>query len=557
MNEQPHHLPKNRPELSLPLLDRKLVIAHYMTMMTYSKDMRPNESLFDPATYGREGPAAHLGGMSQHIPMIAHYYGASATLEESVAHEIRAAVELGVDGFQFYFPDRFDPATRDDACAIIIAYLQVAARQFPGFKLTVCPSHPDTLTEEQNIAEFAVSLNRILAATRRLDSWLKTPDGRTIIYLWAPETLADSVTPASQVDRHPERMVDVAVAYGRLAAACGLDAAFIYHLRDEWAGNAELLEEALDYFPAVWGFVPTSDRGDAWERVHTRCRERGRLYTQSVFNDFYTSKFHAKNDEWRVILQLDECRDGAVADYWKRYLPCGLSASFRRQLQRAVDWDVPIINVVTWNDYPEGHHLAPEINRNFGFALLLKHFKNIWLGRPQDNDREWAAAFYKKYRSDVRPDPFDFEIRLLREETAEEDVIEVITWLAEPARLQINTTDCGMIAAGLRETRIPTEPGHIRVRLERDGRALLGFETPEAITDHPFRTDLTTCTFSSECMSWMRRLFPDENPIHSTEYAIVQRGEDLHHHDYAADHERARVAAPVRSSAPEEQLAHP
>jgi hypothetical protein len=545
MNEETHHPLKNRPELSLPLLDRKRVIAHYMTMMTYSKEMRPNESLFDPNTYSREGPAAHVGGMMQHIPMIAHYYGGTATLEESAAHEIRAALELGVDGFQFYFPDRFDPATRQDACAIITAFLKVAAKQFPGFKLTVCPSHPDTLSEEENIAQFAISLNRILTETRGLDSWLKTPDGRTIIYLWAPETLADSVTPASQVDKHPERMVDVAEAYEKLAAACGLHAAFIYHLRDEWAGNAGLLEQALDYFPAVWGFVPSSDPGDAWARVHTRCRERGRHYTQSVFNDFYTSKFHAKSDEWRVILQLDECLDGTVDDYWKRYLPCGLSTSFRRQLQRAVDWDVPIINLVTWNDYPEGHHLAPEINRNFGFALLLKHYKDLWLGRAEGNKQEWAAAFFKKYRSDVRPAPFDFEIRLLREEAAEEDVIEVITRLNEPARLHINSTDCGIIPAGLHETRIPSEPGHIRVRIERDGRAVLGFETPEAITEHPFRTDLTTCTFSSECMNIMQRLFPDQEPIYSSEYAVVKRGEDLHQHDYGTGREKTRAPRPL------------
>lgn len=528
MNEHSPHPLRNRPELSLPLLDRKMVIAHYMTMMTYSRELRPNEDLFNPETYSVMGPAGHVGGMCQHIPLIAHYFGKTATLEESAAHEIRAAIELGIDGFQFYFPDRFDPETRRDACAIVTAFLKVAARDFPGFKLTVCPSHPETLSEKENIREFAISLGRILAQTRGLDSWLKTPDGRTIIYLWAPECLADSVTPDRQVDRHPELMADVAAAYEKLAAECGINAAFIYHLRDEWAGNRELLEQALDFFPAVWGFIPSSDPGDAWEHVRSRCIERGRSYTQSVFNDFYTSKFHFKNDEWRLALQREECAGVTVDDFWKRYLPCGLSASFRRQLQRAVDWDVPIINVVTWNDYPEGHHMAPEINREFGFALLLHHFKNLWLGQPGSNTREWAAAFFKKYRSDVKPVPFDFEIRLLREEQADEDSIEVVTLLHEPARLWINDHDCGIVAEGLRETRIPSEPGHIRVRVERDGKRVLAFETAEAITEHPFRTDLTTCSASSEYRYFFERLFPGKQPIHSTEYSTSRNGIDLH-----------------------------
>lgn len=547
MNESVPHPLRNRPELSLPLLDRRMVIAHYMTMMTYSREMRPNEDLFNPETYSIKGPAGHVGGMCQHIPMIAHYFGKSASLEESAAHEIRAAIELGIDGFQFYFPDRFDAATRRDACAIVVAFLKVAARQFPGFKLTVCPSHPETLSEKENIREFSISINRILAETRGLDSWLKTPDGRTIIYLWAPECLAESVTPSSQVDRHPERLADVANAYEKLARACDLNAAFIYHLRDEWAGNKELLEAVLDYFPAVWGFIPSSDPGDEWEHVRRRCIERGRIYTQSVFNDFYTSKFHFKNDEWRLALHLEECADGCVDDFWKRYLSCGLSASFRRQLQRAVDWDVPIINVVTWNDYPEGHHMAPEINREFGFALLLLHFKNLWLGKPEANDREWAAVFYKKYRSDVRPDPFDFEIRLLRKEDADDDSIEVITWLNSPGRLWINNTDCGIVQAGLRETRIPSEPGQIRVRVQRDDADTIAFETPGAITAHPFRTDLTTCTFSSEFRRFFDRLFPGREPIFANEYAREKRGIDMH--EYYATPPEAKSRRPEPAGA--------
>lgn len=534
-------LPPNRPELSLPLLDRKMVIAHYMTMMTYARDIRPNEDLFDPATYSRKGPAAHVGGMSQHVPMIAHYHGATVSLEESAELEIRAAIELGIDGFQFYFPDRFDAETRRDFCAIVTAFLKVAARRFPGFKLTVCPSHPETLTTEENIREFSINLNRILAETRGLDSWLRTPDGRTIIYLWAPDGIAGSVRPVEKICQNPDLIADVAEAYERLADACGIRAAFIYHLRDDWAGNHELLERALDYFPAIWGFIPSSDPGDAWEHVHRRCVERSRAYTQSVFNDFYTSKFHFKNDEWRLALHLEETIGHTVDDFWKRYLPCGLSASFRRQLGRALDWDVPIINVVTWNDYPEGHHMAPEINRNFGFALLLKHFKNLWLGRPEANDREWAAVFFKKYRSDVRPDPFDFEIRLLREEQADDDSIEVVTWLLEPARLWINDTDCGIVGAGLRETRIPSEPGHIRVRVERAESTGIAFETPESITDSPFRTDLTTCTFSSEFRTFFDRLFPGREPIHSNEYATCRQGVDLHEH-YAARPARTEPA---------------
>ena len=178
--------------------------------------------------------------------------------------------------------------------------------------------------------------------------------------------------------------------------------------------------------------------------------------------------------------------------------------------------------------------MAPEINRNFGFALLLKHYKNKWLGLPENDPGEWAAAFFKKYSSEAVPDPFAFEVRPVRDEQADEDFIEVVTLLEEPARLVINCTDCGMVEAGLQETRIPSESGQVAVQLERNGVTFIEFETPEGITTHPYRTDLTTYSFSSEFPTFFKKLFADEQPVFSTEYARVKQGPDLHAHEYGA-----------------------
>lgn len=187
--------------------------------------------------------------------------------------------------------------------------------------------------------------------------------------------------------------------------------------------------------------------------------------------------------------------------------------------------------------------MAPEINRNFGFALLLKHYKSKWLGVPEKDATEWAAAFFKKYKSTVRPDPFDFEVHPVREEKADEDFIELVTRLEKPAHLFINKTDCGMIDAGLQEVRIPSQPGQVAVRLERMGEAFIEFQTPEGITKHPYRTDLTTYTFSSEFMMFFQKLFPGEEPVFSTEYASEKRGPDLHAFAYADAYATQRFEA--------------
>ena len=521
---------KNRPELSLPLLDKKLVIAHYMTAMTYWKDETPNEDLFNPRMYSPEGKSGRLGGMNQHISMIAYYCMDEATIEESVRMEIKAALTVGIDGFQFYYPDFFDQERKDLYYKIITTFLKVADREFPGFKLTVCPSHPNARSEAENIANWGETIGRIIQDTKDLDSWLKTPDGRYIFYLWCCDGLADSANPHWIVNEKPDLIADVAVAYEKLAQEIGVPIAYIYCLREEFNGNRQLVSNVLDYFPAVWGFIPNADDQDGWEIVKDECKKRNRLYSQSVFSDFYTSKFYDKNEQFKLILNYDECEGLEVNDFWKRYIGTDLSRTFRAQLQRAVDWDVGLINIVTWNDYPEGHHLAPEINHNFGFAVLLNYFKTLWKKKEDNTGKEFAVTFFNKYPREVKPEPFDFEIRYIRGEDINEDYIEVVSYLEQPAKLFINDRDYGLVEAGLKESRIPMESGQVKVVFMRDGREVLSLLTPEAITMKPCRTDLGTYAFSTEFMTYFKEIFGDREPIYSTEYVEPQNklGTDLH-----------------------------
>ena len=67
--------------------------------------------------------------------------------------------------------------------------------------------------------------------------------------------------------------------------------------------------------------------------------------------------------------------------------------------------------MVTWNDYPEGHAVCPDLNKNFAFSTLLKYLSNEWKGNPELNDREIGWVFYKKYPSSAKPSVADFEVR--------------------------------------------------------------------------------------------------------------------------------------------------
>ena len=208
----------------------------------------------------------------------------------------------------------------------------------------------------------------------------------------------------------------------------------------------------------------------------------------------------------------------------RHYQVCKLSYVFRKLLERAIKVDAAMINLVTWNDYAEGHHLAPEINHNFGFALLLRYYRNRWQGRQDNNRREEAIVFFKKYRHDVKPQPYAFRVRAKKAagEESDEDAIEVVTILNRSANLTINGKSMGRVDAGLQVRRIPSEPGRVRVQISREGKAVIDFTTPEAITNKPYRTDRFTYAYSSEFGRIFRELFGDTKPLTSSEYGGAQ-----------------------------------
>src|SRR6202051_1787477 len=97
------NLIKNEDELSLPISNRKFVIAHCMTNIIRFKGHKFEDSC-DPAYYSASGNiTASIGGLTQVFPMEDSYLK-EASLDSAVAFEMRAALASGIDGFQFYYP---------------------------------------------------------------------------------------------------------------------------------------------------------------------------------------------------------------------------------------------------------------------------------------------------------------------------------------------------------------------------------------------------------------------------------------------------------------------
>ncbi|MGH7238122.1 MAG: endo-1,3-alpha-glucanase family glycosylhydrolase, partial [Candidatus Saccharimonadales bacterium] len=358
-------------------------------------------------------------------------------------------------------------------------------------------------------------MNNILDAVGRNNPhWLRTPDGRLVIYQWDGEPLAD--IPADKKGL-PDQFY-IARAYRRLADAVHERFACVFTINKEISKTQ--LDHFLDYFPATWIWTLPYSENYIGKMVAAECKLRHRTFTGSVFGDFYTSKLQVKGT-WTMYPSAAAAARAGINNVDRKKIITGLSYNFRKLMEFNIRQDVPIINIITWNDYPEGHHLAPEINHNDGFSILLNYYKSKWKGLPSPyKGKDVAIVFFKKYKHTIKPYPYDIPVVSFQKETIPaswEDSIEVVTLLKAKGVLNVNGRSA-TVAAGFVSTKFPMQPGPVKVSVIRDNKVAIHFITPEGITDKPYRSDRLTYTFSSEFADFYGNMFDGFKPEYSHEY---------------------------------------
>ena len=496
--------------LALPVVlsadDEKLVIAHYMTDMVPQTNRTPIRWV-DPELADPRGSTATVGGLHQTKPM-AFLHLPNMDLVQAVDFEIRAARQLGVDGFQFYYPLVDNTATLAPRYnQIIRTFIQLSETRYPGFRVSLCLSHPNSqkaTSEAERIALWSPSIRNLVQATRDSPAWLRTDSGSLLFYLWVGDALADGVGNLAQ---SAEQVRKVGQAYQRLSRAIGTPIEYVYQVR-----RPELdliyIDSIARTFSAVWGWTASEENIAFWDGLAYCCKETGCLFTQSVYPDYYTSKVYRKGSTNDAVLPNARALKIGLAGIERHYRITNLAGTQIQLLRRAIKHDVRIINYISWNDFPEGHHLAPEVNHNFGFSLILRYFKERWKNPAVRLEEDQAIVFYKKYRHDVQPDySVTLKIKSANKDLASEDRVELVTLLREPAICYLNEKPLGLVREGLQIHSIPSQPGPVRVRIVRRGQQVIRFQAPELISGTPFRTDRLTYSYSSVFQREFDRLF--------------------------------------------------
>lgn len=483
------------------LTDTKMIIAHHMT----KNNPYNYRSLYDSLNYGVDKM------YKWDIPTFAFYTKKVKTLEEFIEWEIRAAKKLGLDGFEMFYPHNSGTLNTDMATydKVIISYLRVIQEKNLDFKITLSLSHPTGhKSTEQLATEIAGRLRKYFDAVPNAKAWIKTPDGR---YLWNSFGLDEIVLNMGKpfyTSKVEDSYAIIDTVMKKIEQKAGIKIALVYHLREVTGMKKQAtgvgadpklyymrnINAIYDHFAGISGFADViyDESLDYWGEIFKIAKARKKTYYQSIFLDY-----------------------GKVRDYLA-YLPSRGSWHLQKLFEMGIEQKSDIIRIMTWNDYPESHHLQPGLTHNFGFGILMNYYKNVWKGESSKNNEDIGIIFTKKYNPVLEPTANKLKVAyfthilpdaVFQEYLAMEDRMNVVTLLKAPGEIFINDVKVGTGNTGLTSLFIPLQPGPVRLTVKRDGINVVDFTTAEWITDKPLRTDCVTYTYSSKFDEYYNYIF--------------------------------------------------
>ena len=186
--------------------------------------------------------------------------------------------------------------------------------------------------------------------------------------------------------------------------------------------------------------------------------------------------------------------------------------------QGALDQDATLLQLVTWNDYGENTCVAPAYNTRYTLYDLTGYEIALWkTGKEPNTDHDRVYLVYRKYPPGAKIFPFHAKFSGI-----EGGVIEVLTRLLQPATIRLPGRAIEYTApAGYSRQQFPVTAGPLIAELVRDGKVELRLESPEPITDKPFREDNGLVCWSSEEARFWKEDFGNAPPFWYSEYGDI------------------------------------
>ena len=449
------------------------IFAHHMACYPVAAAATAHHRMQDAHKVRHDGNGQHdaYGDRWRNWPLVPD--GMKVDLETSADLEIRRALRAGLDGFAI---DAW--AGGNNAKEVFSALIKVAEHKDYPFEITICLD-----AGIQSNAGLTDSIKWVLENYGDSPK-LARRDGKPLIFGYLsvfpgfrhgaeilkqkPEN-ADKDVKELRTDpwlrTTPQGWSVMAEAQEEMEAAVGKAlywhygmGAFFHRVPSELHDENLLIEAATfmaGRFDAVGEFLGTGAR---YDRMAAAVRAAGAEWSQPLY-------FQYENIGWggnRIGNGLDllrTCWEGA-----------------RRN-------NSTLIQFITWSDYTENTALSPGYSTRYAVMDINRHFIDWWkTGSEPTSEHDKIYIFYRKYPQGASFYPFQAK----RADSG--GVIEVLTILTRPATIRMPGREHEWEAPqGMSYKQWPLTPGTVAAEIVRDGKTVLRLDSPEPVTDRPFR----------------------------------------------------------------------
>ncbi|MBF0243953.1 MAG: hypothetical protein HQL31_01605 [Planctomycetes bacterium] len=415
----------------------------------------------------------------------------SLTPEESADLEIRRALRIGIDGFSI---DAW--AGGELAKKVFITLLKTAAAKKYPFEVTICidPSCGG------NIAETVKWL---------VDNYGDHPnlarrDGKPLVFGYYSQGpawgYADRKLGANTEDE--KRAVRTSPLGWHLAGAA-------FRQAERQVGRSIFFHFDYGYIFHPFTGISAEMEVTALGTIARHIGAVGAFQFQGSLGDEKAKAVKASGAEW----------SGACGFYQKENIPLEY---YIQPGTEFLEWkwgdirrqDATLPQFTTWNDYGESTHIAPAWETRYTLYDLTGYHIAWWkTGKPPVVDHDRVYLIYAKYPRGAKVWPFAEGARKPR-------MLEVLTILPEPATIRLPGRDIEFEApAGYARQQFPLTVGPVIAEVIRGGKVVTRIESPEPITDRPFRESNGMVCYSTEFKRHWQADFGDAKPFLYGEYA--------------------------------------
>jgi hypothetical protein len=480
-----------------PPVRPKTIFAHYMGCCPLATGPQAYIKGEEAKTlrHGSSDKAAQHGGHVRNWDLVP--YGMKLTAEESADLEIRRAMRIGIDGFAI---DAW--AGNQDARRSLDALLKVAAEKNYPFEVTIC-------IDPMCGGDIVASVKELLEKHGK-NPKLARRDGKPLIFgyqSWIPSLkYLQKVKPGlsgeetSRLRSSPEGWEIMGQAFKDAEKQIGQPIYWHYCMNSFFHGIDKKL-------------VPPDGNLRAASALAKHVQAVGSFAWLGKDQAAIGNAIIAAGAEW----------SHPVGFYQKENIPYEVYAG------KGLDWmcggwegkrqsGTTLMQFTTWNDYGENSNIAPAYNTRYTLYDLTGYFIQWWkTGKEPAADHDRVYLISRKYPPKVKVSPF-------QQGPYVEGAIEVATILTAPAKVRLPGRDAEYDApAGFFRKQFPVTPGLVAAELVRDGKTVLKIESPEPVTDRPFREDNSMVCWSSEEERLWKADFGDKPMFIWSEYGDIDQ----------------------------------